>query len=373
MSMQTLHSVAEHDALLRTAASTGALVVLLFSTAWHPPAQQMRSVLATLASAPPAAGILFADVDAEGVADVTELYSQVESVPTTILLRGGVKEPVATLEGANAAQLTQLVTQHSRAGAGGAAAALAPAPAVAAAASASGAAAGEPESKEALHARLGALVKASPVMAFIKGTPAAPRCGFTKQLLALLTEQGVQFGSFDILSDSAVREGLKSYSNWPTYPQLYVSGELLGGLDIVKELVANGEFAGMIPAGHLKPKDGDSAAAPAVSLEERLKALVRQRRVMLFMKGSPAAPQCGFSRKVVALLEECGCSEYGTFDILTDNEVREGLKKFSNWPTYPQLYVDGELVGGLDVLTELKESGELKEMLEQPPPLEPKQ
>ena len=140
-----------------------------------------------------------------------------------------------------------------------------------------------------------------------QGTPEAPRCGFTKQLLALLNEQGVQFGSFDILSDPAVREGLKAYSNWPTYPQLYVSGELVGGLDIVKEMAASGELASSIPAGHIKPKA--VAAEPAGESEEdlnkRLNALTRSKRVMLFMKGSPAAPQCGFSRKVQYTTRVC--------------------------------------------------------------------
>jgi Grx4 family monothiol glutaredoxin len=285
-------------------------------------------------------------VDAEGVPDVTELYP-VESVPTSVLLRGGVAQPIATLEGANAVQLTQLVTQHSRASAAAAPAAAATAPATAA--SSADAAAAPVESKEQLNARLAQLVSASPVMAFIKGTPAAPRCGFTKQLLALLNEQGVQFGSFDILSDSAVREGLKAYSNWPTYPQLYVSGELVGGLDIVKELAASGELAASIPAGHIQPKEAEAAAGGVESeaaLNARLQSLTRSNRVMLFMKGSPAAPQCGFSRKVLALLEEAGCAPasegFGTFDILSDPAVREGLKKLSNWPTYPQLYIDGE-------------------------------
>jgi Grx4 family monothiol glutaredoxin len=200
-----------------------------------------------------------------------------------------------------------------------------------------------------LHARLNALVKASPVMAFIKGTPEAPRCGFTKQLLAILNEQGVQFGTFDILSDPAVREGLKSFSNWPTYPQLYISGELVGGLDIVKEMVAGGEFVSAIPPGHVKAPAGAASASDAAgaseaespaALEERLKALVRQKRVMLFMKGSPDEPKCGFSRKVIELLSDpaVGCApaereDFGHFNILSDEAVREGLKKFSNWPT----------------------------------------
>ena len=99
------------------------------------------------------------------------------------------------------------------------------------------------------RARLRRLINQAPVMAFIKGTPEAPRCGFTKQLLAILQEDHVPFGFYDILGDPEVlranaharhctsrqvREGLKELSKWPTYPQLYVKGELIGGLDIVK-------------------------------------------------------------------------------------------------------------------------------------------
>ncbi|XP_046565593.1 glutaredoxin 3-like [Haliotis rubra] len=80
-----------------------------------------------------------------------------------------------------------------------------------------------------------------------------------------------------------------------------------------------------------------------------LKQLVSKAPVMLFMKGHPDAPRCGFSKKTVAILGETGV-KYDTFDILSDDEVRQGLKTFSNWPTYPQLYVKGELVGGLDII-----------------------
>lgn len=85
----------------------------------------------------------------------------------------------------------------------------------------------------------------------MKGEPSAPRCGFSSKIVALLQEEKVKFGSFDILTDNSVREGLKSYSNWPTYPQLYINGKLVGGLDILKELKEEGELASMIPEGSL--------------------------------------------------------------------------------------------------------------------------
>ena len=98
------------------------------------------------------------------------------------------------------------------------------------------------------------------------------------------------------------------------------------------------------------------------SLEDRLGQLVRSSSVMLFMKGSPEEPRCGFSRKVVAALEETGVP-FGHFDILSDEEVRQGLKKFSDWPTYPQLYVNGEFLGGCDIVLEMAQEGELRESL----------
>lgn len=87
--------------------------------------------------------------------------------------------------------------------------------------------------KEALFKRLDGLVKAAPVMLFMKGTPSAPKCGFSKILVGLLRDRSIRYGFFNILADEDVRSGLKEYSDWPTFPQLYVDGELIGGLDIV--------------------------------------------------------------------------------------------------------------------------------------------
>ena len=98
------------------------------------------------------------------------------------------------------------------------------------------------------------------------------------------------------------------------------------------------------------------------SLEEKLKKLVSYAPVMLFMKGTPAEPKCGFSRKIVDLLKDSKI-KFSSFDILGDSEVREGLKKIFEWPTFPQLYVGGKLVGGLDVVTQMKEEGELLDQI----------
>jgi len=85
-------------------------------------------------------------------------------------------------------------------------------------------------------------------------------------------------------------------------------------------------------------------------------------KIVLYMKGSPQMPQCGFSARASQLLNACG-AQYATYDILEDPELRQGLKTFSNWPTFPQLYINGELVGGCDIMGELYESGELQKLV----------
>ncbi|MCH2110935.1 MAG: Grx4 family monothiol glutaredoxin [Polyangiaceae bacterium] len=94
----------------------------------------------------------------------------------------------------------------------------------------------------------------------------------------------------------------------------------------------------------------------------RIIDLTKSNRVVLFMKGNKMFPQCGFSAHVVGLLKEKG-AEFDTHNILADQELRQGLKEISNWPTYPQLYVDGKLVGGCDIVNDLNESGELDKIL----------
>jgi Grx4 family monothiol glutaredoxin len=89
---------------------------------------------------------------------------------------------------------------------------------------------------------LAQLINQSPIMLFIKGNPKDPCCGFSRKVVDVLNAEGVKFGSFDVLSDDAVRQGLKEFSNWPTFPQLYVQGELLGGCDIVSEMHQSGEL-----------------------------------------------------------------------------------------------------------------------------------
>ncbi|HEX8842645.1 MAG TPA: Grx4 family monothiol glutaredoxin [Sphingomicrobium sp.] len=96
--------------------------------------------------------------------------------------------------------------------------------------------------------------------------------------------------------------------------------------------------------------------------QERIADIVRKNDVVLFMKGTPLFPQCGFSSRAVAILDRLE-KPYETVDVLQDPEIRQGIKEYSDWPTIPQLYVKGEFVGGSDIMMEMFESGELQELL----------
>ena len=99
------------------------------------------------------------------------------------------------------------------------------------------------------------------------------------------------------------------------------------------------------------------------STRSRIEALISSSPIVVFMKGSKLMPQCGFSNNVVQILHSLGVS-FETFDVLSDMEIRQGIKDFSSWPTIPQVYVNGEFIGGSDILIEMYNAGELKEKLE---------
>jgi monothiol glutaredoxin len=107
----------------------------------------------------------------------------------------------------------------------------------------------------------------------------------------------------------------------------------------------------------------DRRSQVADEVMDRIKTHIAASPAVLFMKGTPDFPQCGFSAQAVAALRASGANSFHTVNIFEDPELREALKKFSNWPTYPQLYVNGELVGGCDIVLDMHRSGELKKVL----------
>jgi monothiol glutaredoxin len=99
-------------------------------------------------------------------------------------------------------------------------------------------------------------------------------------------------------------------------------------------------------------------------IQDVIKDQVTKNRVVLYMKGTPDFPQCGFSANAIGMLRACGIEQPFTVDVLENPEIRQGIKEYANWPTIPQLYVNGEFVGGCDIMIEMYQSGELQKVLE---------
>jgi Grx4 family monothiol glutaredoxin len=258
---------------------------------------------------------------------------------------------------------------RAKAAAGSAAPAPPPAAAASTAADASAAAAGGAAAGAASGivsvAAIEALVSRTGAGAIIKGRPEAPSCGYSAALVDLLRAANVDFSTFDVLADgnNAMREALKAHFGFSTYPQLWVRGALVGNLETLEKLAAQPHVGG---AAGLAAALGAPTREP---VQEKLLRLSRQRPVVLFMKGSADAPQCGFSARAVQVLRAVGvdpgdAARFASVDILRDPDVRSGMKAFSSWPTFPQLYVDGTFVGGLDIMQEMQAEGELQALLE---------
>ncbi|KAL2817443.1 thioredoxin-like protein [Aspergillus cavernicola] len=260
--MSTLLEITSEDSFAPHLATLppSTLIVLYFHAPWAAPCTQMRGVLSALASQYPVTSpptVSFISVNAEELPDISEDYD-VTAVPYVVLLRDGTI--LESISGSEAAKVRDAVERYagsgSNTGANGAGDATIPPPLtavpredapttatqapVSSGQNATAAPALTPEqTKQALFARLAELVKAAPVMLFMKGSPSAPQCGFSRQLVGILRERSVKYGFFNILADEDVRQGLKEFADWPTFPQLWVDGELVGGLDIVKEELEN--------------------------------------------------------------------------------------------------------------------------------------
>ncbi|KAF2435626.1 thioredoxin [Tothia fuscella] len=245
---------------LKSTIPSSALLVVYFHAPWAEPCKQMSTFLETLASTYPSdrpPKIAFASLDAEELPEISEDYD-VTAVPFIVLQKGA--ERLETISGSDSAKVRTLVEKHAGKGGSSGQAGLPPAQQVikpvngpaqdgvkdlsahktgpADPSTAPEFSSGE-KSKEETFKRLEGLVKAAPVMLFMKGTPSSPQCGFSRQTVALLRERSIRYGFFNILADDEVRQGLKEYSDWPTFPQLYADGDLVGGLDIVREEFQN--------------------------------------------------------------------------------------------------------------------------------------
>ncbi|XP_060526703.1 glutaredoxin-3 [Cylas formicarius] len=192
------------------------LVVIHFEAEWAEQCTQVNELLDAVSKQKEFSNVKFYSCPAEDLSEISLKY-KIEAVPTVILFKSG--EQIDRVEGADATKITESIKKHNVRNE-----------------------VKENEPKETLEEMLKALINRSKVMLFMKGDRVTPKCGFSRQMIEILNNAGVAYDTFDILTDEEVRQGLKTYSDWPTYPQLYVNGDLIGGLDIVKEMVASNEL-----------------------------------------------------------------------------------------------------------------------------------
>lgn len=211
---------------LTTTNAQGRLIALYFHTAWAEPCKAVNELYKAISDDESNKEVVFLAVDADSQSEIAELF-EISAVPYFILIKEGtiLKE----LSGANPKEFLAALEECKRAP------------------GADGVVNTqqqqdeddeddeEEETEEELMARLAKLVNAAPVMLFMKGNPSEPKCGFSRQIVGILREHQIRFGFFDILRDESVRTNLKKFSDWPTFPQLYINGEFQGGLDIIKE------------------------------------------------------------------------------------------------------------------------------------------
>ncbi|KAJ3808803.1 glutaredoxin [Lentinula aff. lateritia] len=212
--------------------------VLNFWAEWAEPCKQMNAVTIELAKKYPS--VLFLQIEAEAQSDISESFD-IESVPSIILLRGHTL--LQRISGADAPALTTAVAKFASSSSINPQSRTDLPPA-----KASNTVVEVADPSEDLESRMTRLMNQSKIVLFMKGSPDAPRCGFSRRMTGLLRDQKVDFTHFDILSDEGVRQGLKKRNDWPTFPQLIINGEFVGGLDIVQEMVENGEFVETLAA-----------------------------------------------------------------------------------------------------------------------------
>ncbi|KAI8643208.1 putative thioredoxin [Parasitella parasitica] len=204
----------------RLVSRTDAINILNFWATWAEPCRQMNQVFSELAGKFPSS--TYIQIEAEEFASLSKSM-HVNATPTFLIVKEN--QILDSVEGANTEELSNLVAKYSNSQVS------------------------HPQQNvcdNQLEFRLRDLIQTDHVMVFMKGIPDKPRCGFSRKMVELLSDLQVKYSSFDILTDEHVRQGLKEFSDWPTYPQIYVNAELLGGLDLLKEMIASGEFQEMV-------------------------------------------------------------------------------------------------------------------------------
>lgn len=327
--MEHLQGIASKTELEEVASKNrNKLIVLYFRADWAPQCKQVDDLMPDLVKDKELAHANFFKVEAEQAQDLSQQYG-ITSVPTFNVLLN--KESVAKVEGVNVPELVRklkgLQTKVDLL------------PLV------------TPPANQDFMGKLKEITSKAPCVLLLEGTPEEPIGEHNQEAVEILKRLQVPFTGYNVENDTAFRDQILARITSPapaSYPLLFVNGVLVGGIEKMKKMVQSGEMEKLVLA---------------TDLTKRLDKLINEAPVMVFMKGTPESPCCGFSRTLVEILRKAGIT-YKSFNILADEEVRQGLKKHSNWPTYPQVYVKGSLVGGLDIIKELDEADELVSTLQ---------
>ncbi|CAL8115045.1 unnamed protein product [Orchesella dallaii] len=228
MTLERLVSISKPDELEKLLnVNKEFVVVVTFVAPWSTTCKNMMDLTREFVSDPEFEHILFCEIAAEEFPAVAQKYD-IKSVPSVLFFRGN--QITERLIGADVQDLTNKVMEHANKGPSligkPTRSVISQAPAAAA----------SPDESLPLNDRLKSLINQANIMIFMKGNPEQPRCGFSRQVIEIINATGLPYVTFDILENEEVRQGLKDYSQWQTYPQIYVRGELMGGLDIIKEM-----------------------------------------------------------------------------------------------------------------------------------------
>jgi glutaredoxin-related protein len=207
--------------------------------------------------------------------------------------------------------------------------------------------------KERVFKEIEVILGSAPLVAFIKGTPTEPKCKFTKRLLAHFSKLEIAvFKSFNILEDPRIRQWLKVYSNWQTYPQIYINKEFIGGIDVIDELVENDEFLDVVPK--------ECKKQPPIDIFENM---LDSFDLVVLIQGTPENTKCEKSKSILELMSNHSL-KYVTVDYESlEGEVQSHVKSKYNVDSYPYIFLKHSTFGNEEVLKKQIEDGNLESII----------
>ena len=294
-------------------------IILLTWASWDTHSQNLLSMMQEMPAIYANVQVAYVDCDEEEAGGLVEGMG-VDSVQTIIIMHPlGAAEPrdTQTIEGVRAEQLTEIVEKENKFYDGWY----------------------DLEKKKAFR-DIEAHVATYPFFIFVKGSKEEPKCKFTRRLVEMLGKEEYDYRTFNILKDQRIRQWLKVYSNWPTFPQLFINQKFVGGIDVVTELIEGEEFDEMVPVS-CKP------LPPA----EKFKQLLQQTKIVLILSGTVENPKDDASRDLVSKVNTLNC-EYSVIDITA---VPQYASFLGEEISAPYVFMDGKPACGLDGLDQLAE------------------